>query len=175
VIYPRWSYFPRHEAPPSWVLDFVNVVEKARPGIDSSNVEHLTSDRVLAQLRPGLEELDHLVESSKKAADKIRRPVLFGDEGIVRVAYEVDAVNDDLGVLVEIEAGRGAMGNAVYRDLIRSSLIVGARYFVLGVMAEYHYAGGVTQSFRDAKGLLDAIYSSGRLVFPFEGILLIGY
>jgi hypothetical protein len=39
-----------------------------------------------------------------------------------------------LGILVEVEAGRGARGNAVYRDLVRSSLIVDQRFLVLGVM-----------------------------------------
>jgi hypothetical protein len=43
-------------------------------------------------------------------ADRIRLPVLFGDGGQERVAYEVDAFHDDLGVVVEIEAGRGARG-----------------------------------------------------------------
>jgi hypothetical protein len=36
----------------------------------------------------------------------------------------VDGVHDELGILLEIEAGRGARGNAVYRDLVRTSLIV---------------------------------------------------
>ncbi|MGH9116693.1 MAG: hypothetical protein ACRD0A_02085 [Acidimicrobiales bacterium] len=81
---------------------------------------------MLLKLRPGLEALGYTVEASKKRADKVRRPVLFGESGSERVAYEVDAVHDELGVLLEVEAGRGAMGNAVYRDLIRTSLIVGA-------------------------------------------------
>jgi hypothetical protein len=80
---------------------------------------------------------------------------------------------------VEVEAGRGARGNAIYRDLIRASLIVGARYLVLGVMHEYHHQqSGKTvavQSFREARDQLDAIFASGRLALPFEGILLFGY
>jgi hypothetical protein len=123
--------------------------------------------------------LGYRVESGKKKDDRIRLPVLFGDEGKVVVPYEVDAVHDELGVLVEIEAGRGARGNAVYRDLIRSSLIVDARFLVLGVMNEYrHQSGGkpiVVKSYRDACDLLDAIYASQRLPLPFEGVLLFGY
>lgn len=175
MSYPQWSYFPSHQPAPDWAGEFLEVVAKAQVDIDSETVDGLTSDAVLAHLRPGLEKLGFLVEVSKKHADKIRRPVLFGEQGIERVAYEVDAVHDELGVLVEIEAGRGAQSNAVYRDLIRASLIVGARYFVLGLMRSYRHAGGATQSYRDAKDLLDAVYSSGRLVFPFEGILLFGY
>lgn len=127
MSYPQWCYFPSHQPAPGWAHEFLEVVADAQAEIDSETVDGLTSDTVLAHLRPGLDKLGYLVEVSKKHADKIRRPVLFGEEGIERVAYEVDAVHDELGVLVEIEAGRGAMGNAVYRDLIRSSLIVGAR------------------------------------------------
>jgi hypothetical protein len=142
-------------------------------------VEELTSDRVLSFLRAGLEGLGYKVESGKAASQKVRRPVLFGDSGRERVVYEVDAVHDDLGVLVEVEAGRGARGNAVYRDLIRASLIVGARYLALGVMREYrHKSGGKAMkvaSYHEAHDQLDAIYASGRLKLPFEGVLLFGY
>jgi hypothetical protein len=47
------------------------------------------------------------VESSKAKADKIALPVLFGDQGQYRVLYEVDGVHDALGIVLEIEAGRG--------------------------------------------------------------------
>jgi hypothetical protein len=116
--YPEWIYYPPRARPPEWVTQFLSVVAVAQPTIDSRSVDSLTSDRVLAFLRPGLEGLGYEVESGKHRIEKIRRPVLFGELGRERVAYEVDAVNDDLGVVVEIEAGRGARGNAVYRDLV---------------------------------------------------------
>jgi hypothetical protein len=157
----------------------VNVVSDVGRKIDSRSALGLTSDAVLGHLSPGLESLGYLVESSKKHEGRVRRPVLFGDEGSERVAYEVDAVHHELGVLVEVEAGRGARGNAVYRDLVRSSLIVGARFLALGVMIEYrHQSGGkpiVVHSYREAKDQIDAIYASGRLLLPFEGLLLFGY
>jgi hypothetical protein len=134
---------------------------------------------VLAKLRPGLVALGYEVEAGKKAEQKIRRPVLFGEQGIERVAYEVDAVHDELGIVVEVEAGRGARGNAAYRDLVRTSLIVGADYLVLGLMVGYrHKSGGkdvVVSSYREVKDQLEAIYASGRLGLPFKGILLFGY
>jgi hypothetical protein len=124
--YPLWRYFPARDRPPDWVEAFLGVVKSAKVSIDSTAVSALTSDKVLAFLRPGLVGLGYEVEAGKKASEKIRRPVLFGEQGTERVAYEVDAVHDDLGILVEVEAGRGARGNAIYRDLIRASLIVGA-------------------------------------------------
>jgi hypothetical protein len=137
------------------------------------------SDAVLGRLRPGLEGLGYKVEAGKTAGQKIRRPVLFGDSGKERVAYEVDAVHDELGIVVEVEAGRGARGNAVYRDLIRTSLIVDVRYLALGVMRSYrHMSGGKEQnvaSYKEAKDVLDAVYASGQLGLPFEGVLLFAY
>lgn len=82
-------------------------------------------------------------------------------------------------MLDEVEAGRGARGNAIYRDLVRSSLIVGARYLALGVMQEYRHMSGSkpisVRSCAEAKDQLDAIFASGQLGLPFAGILLFGY
>lgn len=81
--------------------------------------------------------------------------------------------------MVEVEARRGARGNAVYRDLVRASLIVGSRFLVLGVMQEYRHMtagrGISVESYREAKDQPDAIYASGQLRLPFEGVLLFGY
>ena len=177
--YPDWFYYPDRERPPDWVEPFIEVVAAAAGSITSGSVSGLTSDKVLAVLRPGLEEIGYRVESGKTKEDRITLPVLFGDQGRARVRYDVDAVHDALGVIVEVEAGRGARGNAVYRDLVRTSLIVDAKYLALGVMKAYrHKSGGkdiVVHSYAEAKDQLDAIYASQRLRLPFEGILLFGY
>jgi len=179
VSYPRWQYFPSYSQPPRWVGEFVGAVADSRTLLDSTVVAGLTSDDALRALSSRLQELGYQVETGKKASEKIRRPVLFGEDGIERVSYEIDAFHDDLGIAVEVEAGRGARGNAVYRDLIRTSLIVGARFLVLGVMNEYHHMSGgrevVVRSFDEARELLDAVFASGRLQLPFEGVLLFGY
>lgn len=150
--------------------------QRSQTGDRLGDTTGASSDSVLLKLSAGLGLLGYTVEAGKRRVDKIRRPVLFGEGGAERVAYDVDAVHDELGVLLEVEAGRGAMSNAIYRDLIRTSLIVGARFLALGVMLEYRYSkSGLTLSYRDTRDLLDAVYASGRLQFPFEGILLFGY
>ena len=139
----------------------------------------MTSDSVLAHLRAGLEGIGFRVEAGKRAADRITLPVLFGEQGRPRVRYDVDGVHEPLGILLEVEAGRGARGNAVYRDLVRTSLIVDAKYLALGVMDQYrHQSGGrpvVVRSYNEAKDQIDAIYASQRLQLPFAGVLLFGY
>lgn len=152
---------------------FLDVVARAQPHIDSAKVEGLKSDIVLSHLRDGLVALGFDVESGRKADQKVRRPVLFGENGVERVAYEINAFHDEYGIVVEVEAGRGTMGNAIYRDFIRTSLIVDARFLALGVMREYRYGQKqvVARSYEIAKDQLDAIYASGRLQLPFEGIL----
>lgn len=179
TTYPEWIYYPARSRPPKWVNDFIGIVRQSRPALDSMRSEGLTSDAALQALFPGLRSAGYAVEASKARADRLRLPVLFGENGKERVAYEIDAVNEELGVVVEIEAGRGAKSNAVYRDLIRASLIVDARFLALGVLHEYrHQSRGKdvrVQSFHEAKAILDAVYASGRLVLPFEGVLLFGY
>ena len=177
--YPEWVYYPYRTRPPAWVNQFIAVVKAAQPTVGSTAVSGLTSDRVLAVLRPGLEALGYRVEAGKLKNQRIHLPVLFGDQGRERVAWEIDAVHDDLGVVVEVEAGRGARGNALYRDLIRASLLVEVRYLVLGLMLSYRHKSSGREidvaSYREGREVLDAVYASGRLALPFEGVLLFGY
>lgn len=139
----------------------------------------LNSDGVLAALAPGMNDLGFLVESGKAADQKIRRPVLFGENGVPTVSYEVDAVHDELGIVVEVEAGRAARGNAAYRDLIRTSLILDAKFLVLMLPITYRYQStGKTASvqvYKESLEQLRAIFASQRLALPFEGVLLLGY
>ena|SRR5436190_16472519 len=85
--YPEWFYHPSRTRPPDWARGLLEVAEATRPLIDSATVDELTSDRVLAHRRPGLLKLGYEVEGGKHRAEKVRRPVLFGDQGRERVAY----------------------------------------------------------------------------------------
>lgn len=184
MTYPLWTYFPRNVRPPQWVLDLTASIAEARPLIDSGplpadEAARLTSDMVLAHLRAGMESLGYQVESGKSQAQKIQRPVLFGENGRPEVMYEIDAFHDGLGIAVEVEAGRGAKGNADYRDIVRTSLLLDANFFVLMMPTTYRYKSGgkemSAQAYAKTRDQLSAIYASQRLRLPFEGVLLIGY
>jgi hypothetical protein len=180
MVYPAWSYFPRNVRPPRWAESFVEVVASVEATI--STVEEKTglgSDAVLKQLSLGLGALGYAVETGKTKDSKIFRPVLFGSNGKAEVSYEIDAFHDDLGIAVEVEAGRGAAGNADYRDIIRMSLILDARFMALLMPIKYRTTSAgkpsTIQAYDRTRNQFDAIYASQRLRLPFEGVLLIGY
>lgn len=180
--YPEWSYYPHSAKPRDWAFQLAAAVSSARDRIDTvvaDRAERLTSDTVLAYLAEGLQSLGYQIELGKLRTQKVSRPVLYGSQGRPKLTHEVDAFHDGLGIVLEVEAGRGAQGNAVYRDLIRASLIVDARFFALGVARQYRFTSGgrpqTVHSYADATKLLDAVYASGRLALPFEGVMVFGY
>jgi hypothetical protein len=173
--YPLWKFYPSRAQPPGWVAGVAGVFAEVRGAIDSRENQGVGSDLALAALRPGLETLGFAVEAGKRSADKISRPVLFGEQGRPRVAYEVDGFNAAHGIVLEVEAGRGAANNADYRDLVRTSLIVDAQYLVLAMMLEYRTGRTTMRSYERTREQLDAVYASERLRLPFRGVLLVGY
>lgn len=173
-------YYPSNSSHPQWVWELTSAVKELAVTLntESETPAPMRSDAVLAELRPTLEELGYTVETGKKRMEKIRRPVLFGENGLAKVNYEVDAFHDGLGVAVEVEAGRGASNNADYRDILRTSLLLDADYLVLFMPKIYRHGGNKTTkvgAYQNTKNQLDAIYASQRLRLPFHGLLLIGY
>jgi len=178
VIYPAWKFYPLNAKPPEWVEEVVNTVNRCELAISTVDAHTgLSSDSVLEHLRPGLEALGFEVESGKGASQKVRRTVLYGENGHPEVNYDIDAFNDYLGAAVEVEAGRGAANNADYRDIVRTALILDAKFLIL--MQPFAYRSNATatpmHAYANSRAQLDAIYTSRRLLLPFEGILLIGY
>lgn len=173
--YPTWKFYPSRLPAPSWGEEVLKVFRRAHPKIGSDVNHGVSSDACLAALRPGLKRLGFQVESGKKAKEKIRRPVLFGENGKARVFYEVDAFHPRNKIVVEVEAGRGAANNADYRDLVRAGLMVGVDFLILAMMREYRTGKQVIRSYERTRDRLDAIYASDRLKLPLAGVLLVGY
>jgi hypothetical protein len=171
MAFPRWYYYPRNTAPPEWVGTFVHVVAAVEASISTPAGKTLKSNEVLEKLCPGLQALGFEVEVGRTADQKVMRPVLFGQNGKPQVQQEVDGFHDELGVVLEVEAGQTRDNNSDLRDIIRASLIVDARFLALVVPITYRSGEVYTKSVE----LLDAIYSSSRLKLPLEGLLLVGY
>jgi hypothetical protein len=174
-VYPMWKFYPSAIEPPEWVGPVVAAFRAVQSQIDSRLNVGVSSDAALAALRPELVRHGFEVEGGKTRAGRIRRPVLFGEVGRPVVAYEVDGFHPQHEIVLEVEAGRGAANNADYRDLIRASLMVDARFLVLAMMLHYGTGRTAIKSYDAARDRIDAIYASERLRLPLDGILLVGY
>jgi len=171
IRYPRYAFFPRSRAPPAWTSAVVKAFRDKEPSISAARAGHKTSNEVLALLRPGLLTLGFEVEAGKSDGQKVPRPVLYGDDGELLKHYDIDAYHATWSVALEVEAGRAIKGNAIYRDLVQTSLLVDTEYVVIAVPEKY----SGEKAYEAARAILDAIYASLRLQLPFKGVLLIGY
>ena len=112
----RFLCFPQTEPPPPFVPSIVEAFKECEASICTSALpKGLTSDEVLQVVGPRLAALGFQIEKSKKRAGKINRPVFYGENGKPALNYQIDAYNETWRCGLEIEAGRGWMGNAVYR------------------------------------------------------------
>jgi hypothetical protein len=99
----------------------------------------LESDEVLAILKPGLTALGFAMEAGKQKAERLERPVFYGENGKPTLTYHVDAYHVEWRCGMEVEAGRGWKGNAVYRDLVQAMVMVQVAHLVLAVSNTYKY------------------------------------
>ena len=134
----------------------------------------LTSDQAMAVLAPDLEAIGFTVERGKKANQKIDRPVFFGENGTPTVRYQVDGYHPVWRCGLEIEAGRGWMGNAVYRDLVHAMVMVDVDWLCLAVSNLYKFSSSSSRDYDNTRDLADALYGHTRIRLPYR-LLLIGY
>lgn len=136
----HFYYFPQTEPPPPFVAQVVGVFRQYEAVVSTATrMKGLTSNEVLGVIRPGLLAVGFETEAGKLVADKISRPVFFGEGGVPTLAYEVDAYHAGWRCGLEIEAGRAWMGNAVYRDLVQAMMMVQVDILVLAVPNSYKY------------------------------------
>ena len=175
----KFCSFPKTERPLDFSIRVVDVFKKHAETISTVNLKKgLKSDEVLEILRTDLVNLEFEVEKSKKDIDKIHRPVFFGDHGEPTVSYEIEAYHKVRNCGLEVEAGRAWLGNAVYRDLIQSLVMVELEHLILAVPQTYKYKSKgkalISEDYKNAKKLIDTIYSHTRFRLPY-GLTLICY
>lgn len=177
-MYPTYKYYPQWRPAPEWVAQLATVFAQCQDVIDTA-VNALKSDAVLTVLRPGLLQMGFEVENGKTPEGQLHRPVFFGENGNPSRQYNIDAYHPSHHIALEVEAGRATMGNAIYRDIIQTSLLVDVVYAAVAVPVSYRYNYGervhTAASYRESVSILDAIYGGRRLELPFDGFLLIGY
>ena len=175
----RYQTFPRTVNPPEFAEQVAKIFRDHEHQISTTILKKgLTSDKVLQVIRADLEKVGFECEKSKTASGKINRPVLFGENGKTKVSYDIDASNPEWHAVLEVEAGRAWKGNAIYRDLIRASVMVGVKFLILAVPNVYTYkVSGKTSTSTDYKNtwnLADVLYGNDSFRLPYQ-LMLIGY
>lgn len=175
----RFSTFPRTQQPNDFVFDVVKLFDDHFDEIGTlQRRKGLTSDEALAILRQDLVGLGFVVEAGKRASEKIKRPVFFGENSQPDLQYEVDAWHSGWRAGLEVEAGRAWMGNAIYRDLIQALVMVEMDYLFLAVPQAYRYkAGGketASKDYDNTVSVAQALFGHTRISMPFS-LCVIGY
>ena len=135
----------------------------------------LHSNQVLDVLRKDLVGVGFEVEGDKV---KIKRPILFGENGKPTFGYRIDAYHPKWQAVLEVEAARAWNGGAVFRDLIHAIIMVNVRYLILAVPITYKYkrVGRATSApnYKNSKDLLETLYKQPDFRMPY-GTVLVGY
>ena len=171
----NWSFFPKTDPLPKELKSSIKVFESHFKRIDSSkndtNDLRLTSDQVLAEVASDFIQLDFEVETGKKASEKIRVPVLFGNQGNVSQAFEVDGYHRENQIVLEIEAGRAYTNHQFLKDIFEASVMVDVNYLVLAVRTIYNGH----EDYKKITDWLDTLFITNRIKLDLKGILVIGY
>ena len=171
----RFSTFPRTQTPPHFIADLIAQFRTREQRIGTLHLqEGLKSNNVLAILRPGLQELGFEVETGQRREDKIKRPVLFGENLQPTLQYEIDAWHPEWKTGLEVEASRAWMGNAIYRDLIRALVMVEMEHLVLAVPNLYRYKTGNSRDYELTVEVAEALYAHRRITMPYS-LCVVGY
>jgi hypothetical protein len=175
----RYSTFPRTQPPPEFVPKVADVFRKHEDQVGTKHLKKgLTSNEVLTILRDDLVNLGFEVEAGKQKADKIQRPVFFGENGQPTLKYEIDAYHPRWHCGFEVEAGRAWMGNAIYRDLIQGLVMVQVDVLMLAVPNAYKYKSGgratISSDYDNTINVAATLYGHSRIQFPYS-LVIIGY
>ena len=172
----NWQYFPRFAAAPGHLIQTVAAFDKASASIGTPK-NQLSSNEVLDEVAGYLEALGYEVERGRARAKKIHRPVLYGKEGSIEKAFEVDAWQEETGTIIEVEAGRAVINHQFLKDFFEACVIQDAQFLVIAVCKAYKPASfkNPANDFEVVTNFMDTLYSSGRFEVPLKGVLIIGY
>ena len=166
----NWIFYPKSKRPPLIACKIVSVFKQAATSIDSHSHD-LNSNQVLHLLSEGLQEIGFKVEQGRTKEYRIDVPVLFGQGGRIEKAFQADAYNEEEGVVVEVEAGRGVLNYQFLKDLFEASMMSDVRYATLAVRNTYKKS----RDFETVSTFFETLYVSNRLQLPLDGVLVIGY
>lgn len=165
-----WQFFPKSRIIPEHLQNVLSVFE-LNESLISSDAHNYGSNDVLENVRTNLERLDFQIEKSKKSNDKIKVPVLFGQNGKLEKYFDADGYNKINKTVIEVEAGRAVTNYQFLKDLFQACMMYEVDYLVIAVRKDYRG----NPDFQNVITFFDTLYASGRLQLPLKGILIIGY
>jgi hypothetical protein len=166
----NWQFFPKSRIIPEHLKNVLSVFESNEKLI-SSDIHSYGSNEVLENVRVDLEQLDFQIEKSKKSNDKIKVPVLFGQNGKLEKYFDADGYNKTNKTVIEVEAGRAVTNYQFLKDLFQACMMYEVDYLVIALRKDYRG----NPDFQNVITFFDTLYASGRLQLPLNGILIIGY
>ena len=170
AMHIQYQYFPKSCNVPAELQPLIRIFSEKEDVITSSKYQ-LSSNEVLHILSDDIIELGYQVETSKKAIDKIKVPVLFGRNGSLEKYFEADCYNQKAKVVIEIEAGRAVTNYQFLKDIFQACVMHEVDYLTIAVRNVYRKQ----RDFDIVSNFLEVLYASNRLELPLKGILLIGY
>lgn len=165
-----WQFFPKSRIIPEHLQNVLRVFE-LNESLISSDAHNFGSNEVLENVRGSLEKLDFQIEKSKKSNDKIKVPVLFGQNGKLEKYFDADGYNKTTKTVIEVEAGRAVTNYQFLKDLFQACMMYEVDYLVIALRKDYRG----NPDFQNVITFFDTLYASGRLQLPLKGILIIGY
>ena len=173
----NYQFFPRSHGLTTEMRQIVDCFF-AVDAVKQSN-QHLSSNDMLALVRPHLEQIGFRVEAGKRKEEKIDVPVLFGENNTVDKSFFADALSSDGRIVLEVEAGRAVRNNQFLKDVFQACMMFDVEYLCIAVLNEYRFTSGGRESigydYHEVKTFFETMYVSNRIRLPLKGILLIGY
>jgi hypothetical protein len=170
----RWQIYPTSLRPSEFVHAIASVFE-SQSDLIGTPPNKPQSDQVLKAVSGGLSALGFQVETSKRS--KIRVPIQYGVNGDVLKSFEVDAWHQELGAVLEVEAGIAIDARKIYQDLFEALAMPDVHFLCVAVQNAYHPARKRT-AFDDlgrGKAIFDGLFASQRMRLPLETVMLLGY
>ena len=166
----NWMYFPKNKPLDIASTKVVEAFERISSDVDSCT-HQFKSDDVLAIVRPHLEEIGFVVEKSKKSQGKVAVPVLYGLNGKIEKSFEADGYYQEMGYVVEVEAGRGVTNYQFLKDFFEACTMADVDYLCIAVRNIYNRSN----DFEKVCRFFESLYASNRLSLPLTGMLIVGY
>ena len=166
----RHQFFPVNKKTPEHLVSVIKVFNEYEDKINSHK-HKLDSNTVLEILRKNLEDVGFRIETGKKKNEKIKIPVLFGENGRIIKSFDVDGYHEEFKTVLEVEAGRAVMNNQFLKDFFEACIMVNVDYCIIAVRDTYLKQ----KDFEKVKDFFDSMYASGRMNIPLKGLLIVGY